>query len=58
MSRITAQDFYDFDKCPHRVYLNHNGDPAEKLPLSDFLNLLFERALLHEDEIVRDLPSQ
>src|SRR6266700_1117968 len=45
MARVTAQDFYDYDKCPHRVYLNRFGDPKEKLPQSDFLNLLFERAL-------------
>lgn len=53
---VTAQDFYDFEKCPHRVFLNHHGDPREKLPLSDFLNLLFERALLHEEDVVGDLP--
>jgi predicted RecB family nuclease len=57
-SRITAQDFYDHDKCPHRVYLNHFGDPAEKLPTSEFLNLLFENALTHEWEVIKDLPYQ
>lgn len=56
--RIAAQDFYDHEKCPHRVYLNHHGDPAEKLPLSDFLNLLFERALLHERDVIKDLPHE
>jgi predicted RecB family nuclease len=54
-TRITAQDFYDFDKCPHRVYLNRYGDQAEKLPESDFLNLLFENGTAHEWEIVRDM---
>ena len=53
-SRITAQDFYDFEKCPHRVYLNRHGDLAEKLPQSEFLNLLFENALTHEREVVKD----
>jgi len=52
MGRITAQDFYDYDKCPHRVYLNNHGNPDEKLPFSDFLNLLFESALVHERKIV------
>lgn len=55
---MTAQDFYDFDKCPHRVYLNHNGDPGEKLPLSDFLNLLFESGLIHELKVVEGLTVQ
>ena len=53
--RVTAQSFYDHNKCPHRVFLNVHGDPTEKLPLADFLNLLFERALLHEEDVVRGL---
>lgn len=55
---ITAQDFYDYEKCSHRVYLDHHGDPSEKLPLSDFLNLLFERALAHERDVIRNLPYE
>jgi predicted RecB family nuclease len=58
MARVTAQDFYDYDKCPHRVYLNRFGDPKEKLPQSDFLNLLFERALDHERDVINDLPYE
>lgn len=51
-TRITAQDFYDFDKCPHRVYLNRFGDPKDKLPQSDFLDLLFEDALRYERDVI------
>jgi len=61
MARVTAQDFYDYDKCPHQgvpVYLNRFGDPKEKLPQSDFLNLLFERALDHEQDVINDLPYE
>jgi uncharacterized protein len=58
MARVTAQDFYDYDKCPHRVYLNRFGDSNEKLPQSDFLNLLFERALFHERDVITDLPYE
>jgi len=54
-ARVTAQDFYDFDKCPHRVYLNRFGDASEKLPHSPFLNLLFENALSYEEEIIANL---
>jgi predicted RecB family nuclease len=58
MGRMTAQDFYDYDKCPHRVYLNRFGDRKEKLPQSDFLSLLFERALLHEQDVISGLPYE
>ncbi|MGO9274220.1 MAG: TM0106 family RecB-like putative nuclease [Terriglobia bacterium] len=57
-NRVTAQDFYDYAKCPHRVYLNRFGKAPEKLPLSDFLNLLFERALLHEHQVIASLACQ
>lgn len=53
--RITAQDFYDFHKCPHRVYLNRHGDVSEKLPHSEFLNLLFDNAMTHEWDVVKML---
>jgi predicted RecB family nuclease len=58
LHRLTSQDFYDYDKCPHRVYLNHNGDEREKLPLSDFLNLLFESALIYELKLAEKLTFQ
>lgn len=54
-TRITAQDFYDYDKCPHRVYLNRQGNQAERLPESEFLNLLFENGTTHEREVVKGL---
>lgn len=56
--RLRAQDFYDFNKCSHRVYLNRFGDPAEKLPESEFLNLLFENGTAHEWEIVKGLEYE
>ena len=57
-SRVTAQDFYDHDKCPHRVFLNRFGNSEEKLPHSDFLNMLFENALTHEHEVAADLACE
>jgi predicted RecB family nuclease len=57
-NRVTAQDFYDYDKCPHRVYLNRFGDENKKLPRSDFLNLLFERALTHELDVIAGLKFE
>ncbi len=55
-SRVTAQDFFDYEKCPHRVYLDRFGDEKEKQPLSAFLNLLFEHGLSHQEQVVADLP--
>ena len=57
-NRVSSQDFYDYDKCPHRVYLNRFGEAGEKLPQSDFLNLLFENALLHERAVIGDLTYE
>lgn len=57
-SRVTAQDFYDHDKCPHRVFLNRFGNSEEKLPHSDFLNMLFENALAHEHDVVEGLSYE
>src|SRR5208337_2472115 len=57
-ARVRAQDFYDYHKCPHRVYLNRFGDPAEKLPESEFLNLLFENGTTHEWEVVKGLEYE
>jgi uncharacterized protein len=56
--RVRAQDFYDYHKCPHRVYLNRFGDPAQKLPQSEFLNLLFENGTAHEWEVVKGLEYE
>ncbi|MFZ0739919.1 MAG: TM0106 family RecB-like putative nuclease [Candidatus Acidiferrales bacterium] len=57
-SRITAQDFYDFKKCPHRVYLNRYGREEERLPQSAFLNLLFENGLSHERDVIKGLAFE
>ena len=57
-ARVTAQDLFDYDKCPHRVYLNRFGDESEKLPQAAFLSLLFERALSHEEDVVGDLACE
>lgn len=57
-TRIAAQDFYDLDKCPHRVYLNRFGDAKDRLPHSEFLNMLFENALAHEQDVIAGLPYE
>lgn len=53
----TPTDLANLDRCAHRVYLDAAGDPAEKLPASAFLELLWESGLLHEDRIVAALGA-
>lgn len=45
---VTANDLYNFTKCAHRVYLDANGDPKEKVDVSPFVKLLWELGLQTE----------
>lgn len=51
----TPSDLANLARCTHRVFLDHTGDPAAKLPTSAFLELLWEGGLLHEEKIVASL---
>jgi hypothetical protein len=42
---VTAVDLYNFTQCAHRVYLDANGDPAQKGEVSKFVQLLWEKGL-------------
>ncbi|WP_447972000.1 TM0106 family RecB-like putative nuclease [Nitrospira sp. Kam-Ns4a] len=56
---LTAQALYNLTKCAHRVYLDANGDPAEKSEVSSFVKLLWELGLQTEREylaLLGDLP--
>ena len=53
--RITAQDLYNFTKCPHRVFLDSNGDPLEKAEVSSFVKLLWEVGLQTERDYLQSL---
>lgn len=48
--QITAQGLYNYVKCPHRVYLDNNGDPKEKSEVNLFVKLLWEKGLQTEKE--------
>ena len=52
---ITAQDLYNFTKCKHRVYLDSNGDPAERAEVSSFVKLLWEMGLQTEQDYLASL---
>ncbi len=50
--RVTAQDLYNFTKCAHRVFLDANGNPAERSEVSSFVQLLWELGLQIEREYI------
>lgn len=55
---IRALDVLDVLECPHRVFLNHNGDPALKSPITHFMELLQENGVKHEKEVIRDFEYE
>lgn len=52
---ITAQDLYNYTRCKHRVYLDNNGDPAERGQVSSFVKLLWEMGLQTEQDYLASL---
>ena len=50
--RITASQLYSYLTCPHRVVMDATGDPAERDPVSPFVQLLWERGTAHEREVM------
>lgn len=52
----TATDLANLVRCAHRVYLDANGDPSEKVPASGFLQLLWENGRAHEETVIAALP--
>ena len=55
MTAITASLLYDLVKCPHRVAMDHFADPVRRDPPSPFVELLWERGNLYEQEVIAKL---
>jgi predicted RecB family nuclease len=51
-TRITASQLYSHLSCPHRVAMDAAGDPALRDEVSPFVQLLWERGVAHERELV------
>jgi hypothetical protein len=51
----TASMLYDLVSCPHRVSMDLFADPTERDRVSPFVQLLWERGLAHEEEVIRGL---
>jgi len=56
-TRLTASQLYSHLSCPHRVALDAAGDPALRDEASPFLQLLWERGVAHEQELVAGLGT-
>jgi predicted RecB family nuclease len=52
---ITASMLHDLVTCSHRVAMDLFADPAERDRVSPFVQLLWERGALYEEQVVADL---
>ncbi len=52
---ITASMLYSYTTCPHRVSLDLFGDPADRDEVSPFVELLWKRGHVFEEETVAAL---
>jgi uncharacterized protein len=53
---ITAEKFFQYNKCPRWLYLEIHGDPRHKAPPSDFLLKLKSDSLRFEREVLKGIP--
>ena len=58
MKTIKAGNFYEFVKCPRKVYLHFFGDPNKKQPYSEFMQKKFEQGRDYEQEVISDLKFE
>lgn len=52
---ITASMLYDLVACSHRVAMDLFADPAKRDKVSPFVQLLWERGALYEEQVVADI---
>jgi predicted RecB family nuclease len=49
---VTASMLYDLATCEHRPWMDLHADPALRDTISPFIQLLWARALAHEEEVM------
>ena len=49
---VTASMLYDLVACPHRVTMDLFGDPAGRDEPNPFIQLLWEKGSLFENEVI------
>ena len=52
---INASMLYNLVRCPHRLTLDLHEDPANRDPESKFVQLLWEKGTLFEQEVIQHL---
>ncbi len=57
MSYITASKLYNHCKCPHKIHNDAFADPDLKDQASEFMKLLWEKGVEHEEVILKGLPD-
>jgi uncharacterized protein len=53
--RITASQLYSHLTCPHRVAMDAFEAPAQRAPVSPFVELLWDRGSIYEKEVIRGI---
>ncbi len=56
--KISASSFYNLSKCQRRVYMDLHGEPSEKGEYSDFMQLLWDRGVQIEEEIINSIKAE
>lgn len=51
--QITATTLYSYTQCPTRVERDTFGDPHDRDPANPFVEMLWERGTLYEEEVIR-----
>ena len=54
---ITGSMLYDLVACPHRLHMDTFADPSERNPVSAFVQLLWKKGALYENEVMADLET-
>lgn len=54
MTHITATTLYNLVQCPKRVERDWFGDPGERDLISPFIQMLWDRGTLYEQEVIED----
>jgi hypothetical protein len=52
---VTASMLYGLVACPHRVTKDLFGDPKDRDEINPFIELLWEKGTLYEDEVIKGL---
>lgn len=54
---ITGSMLYDLVACPHRLHMDTFSDPSGRDPVSAFIQLLWKKGALYENEVMAGLEA-